>query len=45
MTFSGGTGRFENASGTAEMTGAVLWEGFADLESPGEWHWEGRISY
>lgn len=45
MTFSGGTGRFEHATGTGEMTGAVLWEGFADLESPAEFQWQGRIRY
>jgi hypothetical protein len=46
MTFSGGTGRFEQASGTAEMTGSILWGGFVpSTPFPGEWKWTGRISY
>lgn len=45
IEFSGGTGRFEGATGSGEMTGKILWEGFADLESPAEFQWEGRIGY
>jgi len=45
LTFAGGTGRFEHATGTGEMMGAILWEGFADLESPATFQWEGRINY
>lgn len=42
---SGGTGRFENASGTAELSGAIVFEGFGDFSWPGRWEWKGSIRY
>ncbi len=45
VTFSGGTGRFIDATGTGTMHARVLWDGFADLESPATFTWEGRIKY
>lgn len=43
--FSGGTGRFENASGTAAMRAEVIWEGPGDPSSPGRWEWKGTLRY
>ena len=43
FVFKGGTGRFENATGTAEMT-AVLTHG-ATFPYPGRWEWTGAIRY
>jgi hypothetical protein len=43
MVFKGGTGRFENAAGTAEVRGVVT-----HAESypwPGRWEWTGTIRY
>ncbi len=45
MSFTGGTGRVANATGTARYTGRLLWEGYQDPSSPGEWAWEGVIRY
>ena len=45
MVFSGGTGRFEHASGDARMTASVLWEGYDDFSSPGRWEFKGSIKY
>lgn len=42
---SGGTGRFEHASGDAEWTASVLWEGPTDFSSPGRWEFKGSIKY
>jgi hypothetical protein len=43
FVFKGGTGRFENAIGAAEMT-AVLTHG-ASFPYPGRWEWTGTIRY
>ena len=43
--FSGGTGRFENASGTAGWRGAIVFEGFGDFSWSGRWEWKGSIRY
>jgi hypothetical protein len=43
LMFEGGTGRFENATGTAEMT-AVLTHSAA-FPWPGRWQWSGTIRY
>lgn len=43
--FSGGTGRFEHASGTAEWRGAITFEGPGDPSWPGRWEWKGLIRY
>lgn len=45
VVFSGGTGRFVNASGTAELIATVIFEGFEDLSWPGRWEWKGSIRY
>jgi hypothetical protein len=45
VVIAGGTGRFAKASGQAELTGTIVFEGFDKLTWPGEWAWEGRISY
>jgi hypothetical protein len=42
---SGGTGLFENASGTAEMRAQVIWEGVGDPSNPGRWEWSGTLRY
>jgi hypothetical protein len=43
--FSGGTGRFVDASGTATWSATVLNEGFTDFSWPGRWQWDGTIRY
>jgi hypothetical protein len=43
FVFKGGTGRFENATGTAAMT-AVLTHA-ASFPFPGRWEWTGTIRY
>jgi hypothetical protein len=43
FVFNGGTGRFENATGTAAMT-AVLTHA-ASFPYPGRWEWTGTIRY
>jgi hypothetical protein len=43
--FSGGTGRFADASGTAEWNATVMNEGFADFAWSGRWEWRGSIRY
>jgi hypothetical protein len=43
--FSGGTGRFANASGTAQMSAKVIWEGMGDPSNPGRWEWSGALRY
>jgi hypothetical protein len=45
MMFTGGTGRFKNASGTAEFGGEIVFEGFNDPSWPGRWEWKGTIRY
>jgi hypothetical protein len=45
IAFSGGTGRFEQATGTAEWSGAIVFEGFGDFSWPGRWEWKGNIKY
>ena len=45
LTFAGGTGRFENATGTAHMRATIIFEGFEDPAWPGRWEWKGSIRY
>jgi hypothetical protein len=45
IVFAGGTGRFADASGTAELTATVVFEGFSDLSWPGRWEWKGSLKY
>jgi len=45
LVFSGGTGRFKNASGTAELSASIVFEGFTDPSWPGQWEWKGMINY
>jgi hypothetical protein len=44
VTFTGGTGRFENATGTAAMTAVLTPTATPGLYS-GRWKWTGRIRY
>jgi hypothetical protein len=44
FTFKGGTGRFENATGTAQMM-AVLTPASAAYSYTGRWEWTGTIRY
>lgn len=45
VTFSGGTGRFVNASGTAEIAGEAVWQGFGATTLPARWEFTGQIRY
>jgi hypothetical protein len=45
IVFSGGTGRFKNASGTAELSASVVSEGMMDPSWAGGWEWKGTIRY
>lgn len=45
VILAGGTGRFANATGQAELTARISFEGFDKLTWPGEWDWKGAISY
>ena len=45
IVFSGGTGRFKNASGTAELSATVVFEGMLDPSWAGRWEWKGTIKY
>jgi hypothetical protein len=45
LTVTGGTGRFDGASGHADMVGRVLFEGFGDPAWAGTWTWNGWIGY
>ena len=40
----GGTGRFAEATGEAQMTGSVLFTGFV-TQLPATWTWNGTLSY
>lgn len=42
---TGGTGRFEGAEGSGDMTAFVLFEGLDDPEWAVTWVWEGTIGY
>ena len=44
-TVTGGTGRFEGATGTAEWNAAIVFQGFDDFSWPGRWEWKGTIRY
>jgi hypothetical protein len=45
IVFSGGTGRFEHASGSAELSASVIFEGMMDPSWAGKWEWKGAIRY
>lgn len=45
IVMDSGTGRFENASGRADLTASITFEGFDKLTWPGEWGWKGTISF
>ena len=45
VVIAGGTGRFANASGQAGLTASIIFEGFETLTWPGEWDWEGVVSF
>lgn len=45
VTFDGGTGRFEDASGSAYMRSVVTFEGFEDPAWPYRGMWIGRLDY
>ena len=45
VVIAGGTGRFANASGQADLTASIIFEGFEKLTWPGEWDWEGVVSF
>jgi len=45
IVFSGGTGRFKNASGAAELNASVVFEGYTDPSWAGRWEWNGTIRY
>lgn len=45
LTVTGGTGRFEGATGTAEWNAAIVFQGFDDFSWPGRWEWKGTIRY
>jgi hypothetical protein len=45
MTIVGGTGRFAQATGTAEIVGEVTFEGFSDPSWHGRWEWKGTLTY
>lgn len=45
VVFSGGTGRFTDAAGNAEIKAQVLWEGPGDPSSPGHFEWKGTLRY
>lgn len=45
LTITGGTGRFEGATGSAIQEVRVIWEGYADLAWPYSVTWEGTLSY
>ena len=45
IVFAGGTGRFKNASGTAELSATIVFEGMLDPSWAGRWEWKGTIRY
>lgn len=45
VTFDGGTGRFEEASGEAYIRNVITFEGFEDPEWAARAFWVGRIDY
>ena len=45
FVFDHGTGRFTNATGTAQMTGEVINMGMTALYWPAHWEWTGTIRY
>ncbi len=45
VVIAGGTGRFVNASGQADLTATIIFAGFDKLTWPGEWDWKGQISF
>ena len=45
VVIAGGTGRFANASGQVDLNANIFFEGFDKLTWPGEWNWEGLISF
>ena len=45
FVITGGSGRFEGATGGGDMTAFVLFEGLDDPEWPVSWVWEGSIGY
>ncbi len=45
ISFEGGTGRYENASGTAYIRNVITFEGFEDPAWPARAFWIGRIDY
>ncbi len=45
VTFAGGTGQFANASGQAELSAEVIFEGFEDPSWAWSGSWQGTLSY
>ncbi len=45
VTFTGGTGRFSDAAGWADLTAFITFEGFDDLMWPWAATWSGELSY
>lgn len=44
-TITGGTGRFEHATGYFDQTAAIQFQGFDDFSWPATWTWTGVIHY
>lgn len=44
-TVTGGTGRFEGATGHIDVTATVEFQGLDDMSWPGTWVWTGMIRY
>jgi hypothetical protein len=45
VTFDGGTGRFENATGSGRVRTVITFEGFGDPAWPARTMWIGRLDY
>ncbi|MCP3998764.1 MAG: hypothetical protein GY722_27385 [bacterium] len=45
MTFNGGTGRYEDATGSAYIRNVITFEGFTDPDWAARAFWIGRIDY
>lgn len=45
VTFTGGTGRFEHATGSAYIRNVITFDGFEDPAWPARAFWIGRIDY